>query len=138
MNSTEKSENLKRNIVEYIKENGWIEFFGLLSTLDSKIVELSKLEETKPVILEEALHDTPEKTSNDQALNIEEASIYAAEHLQAVLEDKNENILLGDDFSTQPKTKVLENPDIPSPRETTPPQNAWQGLEVVSPGQLKL
>lgn len=136
-NTNEK--NLIDKIEEYVNANGWSGFFGLLATISPHKIEQENLknynkglEQTK--VTEEQSQVEEISPSHIVEQSVQEASIYAPEHIPAVQDDLREQGLVSNQENNainEPKMKVLEQQKVPAP-------NPWRDAEVVSPGQLNL
>lgn len=138
MNSAEK---LKKDIEEYINRKGWSGFFGLLATIAPQNIDKEDLKKIEKSSLPVYVPNSSSEELPNQENDIKEASIYAAEHIPAVLEDKNEEKIdsIGESEKVeQGKTRILENKSIPGGIQKNETPNPWQDIQVVSPGQLKL
>lgn len=154
MAEIENTNKLKSDIEKYITKEGWPGFFGLLATINPRIVDqedLAKYNSTPIPSKEPPLPNMDDFRLSDvgQESNVDDekdnfkidTSIYAREHIQSVKEDfknqQSETLTTG--VSEQAKVRVLENKHVPfTTTETVVTPNPWESAEVVTPGQLKL
>lgn len=122
-------------VIEAIKKDGLEGSLRVVSKYQKllykkDVIENPPLSEETPILMNE-----PEKLiNNSTGENLQEASIYAPEHIPAVQDDLREQGLIPNDDkknAEQPKTKVLEQSRSIAP-------NPWGDADVVSPGQLNL
>lgn len=139
MTNNANEENLIRNIEDYVNQKGWSSFFGLLATISPHKTDSEDLKRHEEKIEQEVTGvEQPQVeelvSSNNVTQEVQEASIYAPEHIPAVQDDLREQ---GVSFKqepkgvNEPKKKVLEQQRSSAP-------NPWGDAEVVSPGQLNL
>jgi len=145
----ESKEKLKIDIKEYLKKNGWRGLFGILAEISPEKIDEEDLKKYNETISEPTIMPKfPEgyTQGNDTVvvpMGINNASIYAEEHLPAVQEDIQEHGQndIASEERNHSKIKVLENktmlsmPEAPKIPNKTP--NPWSDAKTVLPGEVK-
>lgn len=142
--------NLLITLREYIEQQGYEGFFGLIAKLAPENVDKSDLDNYNkaPNITPNTIPTSSAaleqfKSPPNESVLIEEASIYAEEHIPKVQDDlmtHDQNEVIASEQS-HPKIKVLEKetPMVDSdakPASVIP--NAWGDAEIKLPGEIKL